>query len=99
MLYFYGNEMKLMEKKIDFDEALKLADIDNVLLRRQKNGMMLSNYQIDVLKKYDIDYERYSNMQMLLFDIEEILNDDYDEELDAISKQLAEFIYYRDTKK
>ena len=38
-------------------------------------------------------------MQTLLFDIEEILNDDYDEELDLISGQLAEFIYYKDTKK
>jgi hypothetical protein len=38
-------------------------------------------------------------MQTLLFDLEEYLNDEYDEELDLISNQIAELIYYRDTKK
>lgn len=88
-----------MDKKIKFDEAIKLADIDNVLLKRRNNGMLFSDYQISVLKRNNIDYENYVNMQDLLFDIEEILNDNYDDELDLISGQIAEFIYYKDTKK
>ena len=88
-----------MEKNIDFDEAIRIADIDNVLLKRRNNGMLFSDYQIAVLKRNNIDYDDYTNMQDLLFDIEEILNDNYDEELDLISGQIAEFIYYKDTKK
>lgn len=44
-------------------------------------------------------YEKYGSIHELLFDIEEILNDEYDDELDSISKQLAEMAYYRETKK
>ena len=88
-----------MDHKIDFEEAVKLADIENIILKKQKNGIMLNNYQMAVLKRNNIDYESYENMQTLLFEIEKILNEDYDEELDLISNQLAEFIYYKDTKK
>ena len=88
-----------MNNKIDFNTAVEIANIDNIILKRRKNGMLLSDYQISVLKRNEIEYEKYSTMQTLLFDIEEILNDDYDEELDLISGQLAEFIYYKDTKK
>ncbi len=38
-------------------------------------------------------------MHELLFDIEELLNSDYDEELDLVSAQISELLYYRDTKK
>jgi hypothetical protein len=38
-------------------------------------------------------------MRELLFDIEEYLSDNYDDELDLVSNQIAELIYYRDTKK
>ena len=38
-------------------------------------------------------------MQELLFDIEEYLNDEYNDELDIVSNQIAELIYYKDTKK
>ena len=88
-----------MNNKIDFNTAVEIANIDNIILKRRKNGMLLSDYQISVLKRNEIEYEKYSTMQTLVFDIEEILNDDYDEELDLISGQLAEFIYYKDTKK
>ena len=88
-----------MNNKIDFEEAMKIANVDEVLLKRRKNGMLLSDYQVSVLMRNEIEYEKYSNLQTLLFDIEEILNDNYDEELDLISGQLAECVYYKDTKK
>ena len=88
-----------MSKKIDFYEAMKLADIDNVLLKRRNNGILLSDYQISILQRNGIIYDKYNDIKTLLFDIEEILNDDYDDELDLISCQLAEFSYYKDTKK
>ena len=82
-----------MNNKIDFEEAMKIANVDEVLLKRRKNGMLLSDYQVSVLMRNEIEYEKYSNLQTLLFDIEEILNDNYDEELDLISGQLAECVY------
>ena len=41
----------------------------------------------------------YGNERELLFAILEYLNDIEDDELDLISSQLAEFIYYHDTNK
>ena len=86
-------------KDITFDEAIKIADIDKVIMKRRDNGLLLSDYQIEVLNKNGIILANYSNLDTLLFDIEETLNNDYDKELDLISSQLAEYKYYKDTKK
>ena len=91
--------MKVGNKDINVEDAIKDADIDNIILVRRENGIILSNYQIGVLNRYGIDYKKYSNIRDMLFDIEECLYDNYDDELDLVSSQLAEFIYYNDTKK
>ena len=84
---------------ITFEDAVKISDIDNVLLKRGSNGILISDYQLNVLRKNGIIFSNYSSIDELLFDIEELLNNDYDDELDLISSQLAEYKYYSDTKK
>ena len=91
--------MKINDKEINVREAIEFANIENILLKKRKNGLLLSDYQMNVLKRNGIDYNKYGNIHELLFDIEEYLNDNYDEDLDLISDQLAELIYYKDTKK
>lgn len=91
--------MKINSTEIDVEKAIEFANYDNQLLKRRENNMLLSDYQIDVLKRNGLDYLNYGSIQLLLFDIEEILNEEYEDELDLVSIQLAEFIYYRDTKK
>ena len=91
--------MKIKNVDINIDEAIKFADYQKQLLRHFDNGILLSDYQVDVLKKNGFNYNNYGSMEELLFDIEEYLNDDYDDELDNVSNQIAELIYYRDTKK
>ena len=41
----------------------------------------------------------FNSIKSLLFEIENILDEDYDEELDLLGSQLSEFVYYNDTKK
>ena len=91
--------MKINNKDINIEEALNIANINNVLLKHRNNDILLSDYQVDVLSRNGLNYKNYSSCRDLLFDIEEILNDDYDEELDLVSSQLAEISYYKDTKK
>lgn len=91
--------MKTSNKEISFEDAIEIADIDNSILKRRNNWLLLSDYQVNVLSDRGIMYEKYGSIHELLFDIEEILNDEYDDELDSISKQLAEMAYYRETKK
>ena len=91
--------MIIKNNEIDLKEAIRFADYEKLLLKRRENNMLLSDYQINVLSRNGINYLNYPNMHDLLFEIEECLNDEYDDELDIISSQIYEYIYYKDTKK
>lgn len=68
-----------------------LPDMDKWLLPRE-NGMLLSDYQVEVLEKNNINYMNYSNIKELLFAVNEMDLDD--EELEQIIMQLDESDYY-----
>lgn len=91
--------MEINKKEISIDEAIKISEYQQLLLKRRENNMLLSDYQVSVLKRNGIEYQRYTNIKDLLFEIENCLEDDFDDELDIISSQLAEYIYYNKTKK
>ena len=91
--------MKIKNMDIEINEAMDFANNDNILLKRRSNNMLLSDYQLMILERNNFNYEKYSNIRKLLFDIENYLEENYDDELDLVSSQLAEFIYYYDTKK
>lgn len=84
-----------MEQEIN--EIIK--EIGTNFLEKQSNGMMLRKDQISILKKYSIDYLKYTNIESLIYEIEEILNTEYFEDLDNLSQELAEFNYYNNTNK
>lgn len=86
-------------KDINIDNAIKLANVDEVILKRRSNKMLLSDFQVDVLNRNGIDYLKYSSVKSLLFEIEECLNEEFDEELEMVSSQIGEFIYYNEYKK
>ncbi len=92
-------KMKYNNSNITFEDAIKVADIENVILKRRNNNILLSDYQEDVLYSRGINYNNYANERELLFAILEYLNEVEDDEIELISSQLAEFIYYHDTNK
>ena len=61
----------------------------------------ITKRQIEVLEKYDIDINKFNNIEDLLFDIEEYLNDTGlpADDLEWVSESLAEFNYYNNTNK
>ena len=65
----------------------------------RENGLLLTDKQVNVLEKYDINYKKIRNMNELIYEIEDILNQDYYEDLDLVSKELAEYNYYNNTNK
>lgn len=91
--------MKINNVDIDIDEAIRLADVDKIVLKRRKNNILLSDYQMMILKERNFNLDKITNINELLFEIEEYLNNNYDNELDLIGSQLAEFIYYQQTNK
>lgn len=92
--------MKINDKKIDVNELTKDIYNDRSMIKMRGNGIYLSDNQIEVLKRYSIDYNKYTSLSSLIFDIEEILNEEADiEDLEEISVKLAELNYYNNTNK
>lgn len=91
--------MKIDNNNLNIEQAIQFADYDKYLLKHINNTLLLSDFQMDILKKNGFNVNDYGSMNQLLFDIEEYLNVEYDDELELVSSQLAELIYYKDTKK
>ena len=85
--------------EISLDDAIKISNYENLLLKRRENNLLLSDYQISVLNRNGIDYNNFANIRQLVFEIENCLDNYFDEELDGVGQQLAEYIYYNETKK
>ncbi len=85
------------------DEELN-SIINNNKLIKNKKGVVLKDYYIDVLRKFDIDVDSCSSYKEILYYIDEIINNEELEEdeydlLDEISKEIAEINYYEYTNK
>ena len=76
-----------------------IIDLDSFINIDNGNGILLSKYEIELLLKYDIDYRNYSDIESLLKEIDDILENDYIEELEDIVIKLEEQHYYKDIKK
>ena len=71
----------------------------NDLRVERENGMFLSNNQVKTLKKNNIDYNNYDNLESIIFELNTILNEIDDEELESLAIDLAEFNYYNNQNK
>lgn len=87
--------MLINGKEIDIEDI----NYETKMHTKRENGLLLSDEQINILKKYDIDYLKYNDMSSLIYEIEEILNIEYYEDLDNLSIELSEFNYYQNTNK
>lgn len=89
--------MILDEFNLSIDEVL---GTDKKFLKKH-NNIYISDDQISILKNYDIDIDKYVNFNELIYDIEEYLNDSYDEleDLEWVSQTLSEYNYYNNINK
>ena len=63
------------------------------------NGIYLKESEEKILNRNKINYKNCSNINDLIFKIEEYLNEQENEELEQISLRLSEFNYYHNTNK
>ena len=75
-----------------------LPQMDSWLLPRE-NGMLLSDYQVSILKQNGIDYLKYKTIPELLFAANEILDEEDNEELENVIKTIDENNYYQNINK
>ena len=92
--------MIVNDKKLDINELTKEIYNDKNMLKMRGNGIYLSDNEVDILKRYNLNYKNYVSLSSLIFDIENILNEDSDiEDLEELSKRLCELNYYNNTNK
>lgn len=92
--------MVLNGKEINIEDIVKDVYNDNDIIKMRGNGIYLSDNQIEVLRKYNIDYKKYNSLNSLIFEIEEILNEETDlDDLEEISQKLSELNYYNNINK
>lgn len=88
--------MKINGEEIDISDLIS----QKYMHKEIGNGIFLSDYQIEVLLKYEIDPYKCSGIDDLIFKIEEVLEeDDMLEDLDNVSREISEFNYYANTNK
>ena len=85
--------------KIDLSNV-DIVYSDDMFLKKH-NNIYISDKENNILKKYNIDVDKYKDIKELIYDIEYIINDSYEEleDLTWVSEKLSEFNYYNNTNK
>ena len=75
--------------------------ISDNTFQKTKTGIMLTNKEIEILKRYGIDYQNCHSLKEIIYYIEDILNDMdiVDSDLELIESSIAERDYYQNTNK
>lgn len=76
-----------------------LEETSTKMPKYRKKKIYLSDYQIEVLNRFGIDFNKYNDLKEIIFEVESILNEENDPELEKISSELSEFNYYNNTNK
>ena len=89
--------MIIDEFNLNIDEVVGTAK----KFLKKHNNIYISDEQIEILNKYDINIDKYININELMYDIEDCLNDSYEEleDLEWVSQTLSEYNYYNNTNK
>ena len=87
--------MNINNQNIDIDDLVN----QKYMHKEISKGIFLSDYQIEVLLKYKIDPYKCSSINELIFQIDEILDEEDLEDLDNVSREILEFNYYSNTNK
>lgn len=92
--------MKINGKEIDINKLVDEVYSDKTMMKQRGNGIYLSDNDIEVLNRYNINYLNYSSLNSLIFNIEQILNEETDlNDLEEVSRKLSELNYYNNTNK
>ena len=83
----------------EINEIAKKSIYDNKLNKISDN-LYVSNRQIEILKRYEIDYKKFNDIKSLMYEVETALEEVYDaDDLQELSIELSEFNYYHNTNK
>ena len=83
----------------DLDKIINEMDfVGNSL--NNVNGLLLTNKEIEILDRYNIDYKKCISLKEVIYLIEDTLDLEEDsEDLELISQSISERDYYQNTNK
>lgn len=88
--------MIINDQNIDINDLIS----DKYMHKEVKKGIFLSDYQIEVLSRYDIDINKVSSINDIILLASDILEiEDDADDLDQVIKEISEFNYYTNTNK
>lgn len=81
------------------ESLLNDINIDQYKTQKINDYITLTNYQIEVLKRFDIDPSLYTKLKDIIYVAEEIYEETLDEDLNIVLDELSERSYYENTNK
>ena len=63
------------------------------------NWIYLNDAEVNILKNNGINIDNYHSLKQLMFDLENIIDEEENEELEMVLDSIAEFNYYHNTNK
>jgi hypothetical protein len=89
-----------MDKEFDIDSLVGQMDFESNKFNNI-NGLMLTNREVEVLDRYNINYKSCTTLKEIIFQIEDLIQDMdiVEEDLDYISGTISERDYYQNTNK
>lgn len=88
-----------MDKEYDIERLVSEINFNDNFIGYNRNGVVLTNREIDVLKRNNIDYEKFTSVSELLYEIDDIISDIDDLELEDVASSVSERNYYLNTRK
>ena len=85
--------------KNNINDILNSINFEDNKLIKVNNNLYLTNNQINLLKRYNIDYEISNSLRDLMFKIEDFLDYQESDELEDLLNTLSERNYYENTNK
>lgn len=81
------------------ESLLNDINIDQYKTQKVNDYITLTNYQIEVLKRFDIEPSLYTKLKDIIYIAEEIYEETLDEDLNIVLDELSERNYYENTNK
>lgn len=83
----------------EIEELVGLKDNERNMLKTRANGLQLTDNQVSLLERFNIDPSKCGSMTELLYMIDQVDDTDDDDELTYLAETLSETNYYQNTRK
>ena len=88
----------MKQNEFDIETLVAKQNPRNQLKEYFGGGIYLSMEEQRILQNYQIPYQKYTNIKSLIFDIENELNEENQEDLESVLDSLVELDYYQNIR-